>query len=76
MCFKLIFKACECENTDERVIFTGNCDPGDGKCQCAEAYQGDVDCKTCADGFYDDGTSTDDFPNCKQVNKQLTIALH
>ena len=47
--------------------FTGNCAPGDGKCECAEAYRGDVDCKTCADGYYDDGTSTDEYPNCKQV---------
>ena len=58
------FLACEC---DDPVRFTGNCAPGDGKCECAEAYRGDVDCKTCADGYYDDGTSTDEYPNCKQV---------
>ena len=47
--------ACDCGN-DPR--YSGNCSPGGGKCECAEAFRGADDCSACADGYYD-------YPDCK-----------
>merc|ERR1719412_382614 len=46
---------CDCGD-DPR--YSGNCSPGGGKCECAEAFRGADDCSACADGYYD-------YPDCK-----------